>query len=121
MRKLLLSVTSLALLGALGAAPALAEAGWDHRALRSHHQAADRREPTLAPGEKRVGRILIGAPAGTSRAATPETLETATQRQWIQRGSFEGGGGGPAFNPPRVRAIRRDGTPGVSSRSSPGR
>ena len=119
MLKLLPLAPSLTLLGMLLAAPALADAGWDHRSMQSHHQATDRSEPQLAPGEKRVGRILIGAPATTS-AAVPETLETATQRQWIQRGSFTDGNPTPAFNAPRVRAGRYDGTPGASH-SSPSR
>jgi hypothetical protein len=119
-KKTLPLLTSLTLLGALAAAPALADAGWDHRAMQSHHQAADRVEPRLAPGEKRVGRILIGAPAATPNAAVPETLESATQRQWHQRSSFSDGGSGTKFNAPRVRAGRYDGTPGVSH-SSPGR
>jgi hypothetical protein len=120
MLKLLPLAPSLTLLGMLLAAPALADTGWDHRSMQSHHQATDRSEPQLAPGEKRVGRILIGAPATTSSAAVPETLETATQRQWIQRNSFGGGSPSPAFNAPRVRAGRYDGTPGASH-SSPSR
>lgn len=118
MLKLLPLAPSLTLLGVLVAAPALAESGWDHRSMQSHHQATDRAEPQLAPGEKRVGRILIGAPATTSRTGVPETLPTATQRQWIQRGSFTDANPRPAFNAPRVRASRHDGTPGVSRSSS---
>jgi len=120
MLKLLPLATSLTLLGTLATAPALADSGWDHRSMQSHHQATDRAEPQLAPGEKRVGRILIGAPATMSSAAVPETLDSATQRQWIQRSTFTDGGQTQTFNAPRVRAGRYDGTPG-SSRSTPSR
>ena len=120
MLKLLPLAPSLTLLGILVAAPALADAGWDHRSMQSHHQATDRAEPQLAPGEKRVGRILIAAPATTSSATVPETLGTATQRQWIQRSSFNDASPAPAFNAPRVQARRHDGTPGASH-SSPSR
>ena len=121
MLKLLPLACSLTLLGTLVAAPALADSGWDHRSMQSHHRTTDRPERELAPGEKRVGRILIGAPATTTSAAVPETLDSATQRQWIQRGSFSDGNPGPVFDAPRVRAGRYDGTPGVSHSSSPGR
>jgi hypothetical protein len=120
MLKLLPLAPSLTLLGILVAAPALADPSWDHRSMQSHHQATDRAEPQLAPGEKRVGRILIGTASATSRSSVPETLETATQRQWIQRGSFTDGTRAPTFNAPRVRAGRYDGTPGASH-SSPSR
>jgi len=120
MLKTLPLAPTLTLLGVLVAAPAFAETGWDHRSMQSHYQAEDRTERPLAPGEKRVGRIVIGAPATTSRVAVPETLETATQRQWIQRGSFSDGSRGPAFAAPRIQAGRHDGTHGVSH-SSPAR
>jgi len=89
MPKLLPLACSLTLLGVLVAAPALAD--WDHRSMRSHYKAEERTEPQLAPGEKRVGPILIGVPATTTRAAVPETLDSAAQRQRIQRGSFTDG------------------------------
>jgi hypothetical protein len=110
---------TLPLLALTLAAPALAES-WDHRAMQSHHTAVDRVEPRLAPGEKRVGRIVIGSAAESPSAQVPQTLGTATQRQWIQRGSFTDPNPNRAFNAPRVRAGRYDGTPGVSH-SSPGR
>lgn len=110
-----LPLAPLALLGAIAAPPAFAE-GWDHRAMQSHHQAVDRQEPRLAPGERRVGRIVIGT-AASRPSAVPETLEHATQRQWIQRGSFSGGNAGPAGSGKKIRASRHDGTPGVSHRS----
>jgi hypothetical protein len=118
MLKLLPLATSLTLLATFAAPPARADSGWDHRSMQSHHQATDRAEPQLAPGEKRVGRILIGAPATTPSAGVPETLPAATQRQWIQRGSFTEATPTPAFNAPRVRAGRYDGTPGASRSSS---
>jgi hypothetical protein len=120
MLKLLPLTPALALLGALAAAPALADSGWDHRGMQSHHRATDRQEPELAPGDKRVGRILIGAPATSPSAAVPETLDNHTQRQWVQRPSFSGPAPSLDFNAPRVRAGRHDNTPGVSH-SSPGR
>jgi hypothetical protein len=110
---------SFALFGFLAAAPASAE-GWDHRAMQSHHQSVDRAEPELAPGERRVGRIVIGAPAPSAGAGVPETLPSTTQRQWLQRSSFSGGPPSGAFNAPKVRAGRHDGTHGASH-SSPSR
>ena len=107
-----------ALAGLLAAAPALAGESWDHRAMQSHHQAVDRVERKLAPGEKRVGRIELGA-AASSSAQVPETLPTATQRQWIQRGSFND----PTPQAPsgtKIQAGRHNGTHGASH-SSPGR
>jgi hypothetical protein len=95
---------------ATGAGGAAAE-GWDHRGMQSHHQAVERSEPALAPGEVRIGRITIGAPA-PERAAVPDTLEQSTQRQWTQRASFEGAkAGGQAFHAPPIQASRNDGTP----------
>jgi hypothetical protein len=111
---------TLPLLALALAAPASADSGWDHRAMQSHHSAVDRAEPRLAPGEKRVGRIVIGSAAPSPSVQVPETLGVATQRQWIQRGSFSGPNPSPAFSAPRVRAGRYEGTPGVSH-SSPGR
>jgi hypothetical protein len=111
-----LPLAPIALLGMIAAAPALAE-GWDHRAMQSHHQAADRRAPQLAPGEQRIGRILIGTAASQPSAQVPETLESATQRQWIQRHSFSEASPAPAASTPRIQAGRHDGTPGVSHRS----
>jgi hypothetical protein len=115
-----LPLASPVLLLAALAAPALAGPGWDHRTMQSHHTAVDRVEPRLAPGEKRVGRIVIGSAAEGPSAQVPQTLDAATQRQWIQRGSFSDPTPNRAFNAPRVRAGRYDGTPGVSH-SSPGR
>jgi hypothetical protein len=105
---------SLVLLGALAAAPAFADPGWDHRTLQSHHQAADRAEPELAPGERRVGRIVIGAPAESS--AVPEQLRTTTQRQWTQ-GPLTGGPAQKAWSSRKISAGRYEGTPGASHRS----
>jgi hypothetical protein len=110
---------SFALLVGL-AAPAFSDPGWDHRAMQSHHQATDDAELELGPGERRVGRIVIGAPAESSRAGVPDTLDATTQRQWIQRGSFSGGPTTPSFNAPKIRAGRHDGTHGASH-SSPSR
>jgi hypothetical protein len=86
---LVLSIAAVLLLRA-GAASGDPAQGWDHRSLASHHDAVDRQEVPLAPGEKRVGRIIIGAPTA-SDAAVPDSLDTATQRQWVQRGSFNDG------------------------------
>lgn len=110
---------SFALLGAL-AAPAFADPGWNHRSMQSHHRATDGAELELGPGERRVGRIVIGAPAESSSAAVPDTLHTTTQRQWIQRNSFSGGEPTPGFKAPKIRARRHDGTHGASH-SSPSR
>lgn len=91
MPKLLPLAHSLALLGVLVAAPALAESGWDHRSMRSHFKAEERTEPQLAPGEKRVGPILVGVAATTTRAAVPETVDSAAQPERIQRDSSADG------------------------------
>jgi len=104
----------LAFAGLLAAAPALAADGWDHRAMQSHHTAVDRAPRELAPGETRVGRIEIGAVSST-RTEVPETLPTATQRQWIQRGSFTDGSAVPLRGAPRVKAGRSDGPRGSHS------
>jgi hypothetical protein len=61
---------------------------------------------------------VIGAPADGASGAVPATLERTTQRQWLQRSNFSGGPTTPAFNAPRVRAGRHDGTPGSSHSSS---
>jgi hypothetical protein len=108
---------SLALLGALAAAPAFADPGWDHRTMQSHHQATDRAAPELAPGERRIGRIVIGAPA--TATAIPETLRSTTQRQWMQ-GPLSGGPARAPWSSRKISAGRHDGTPG-SSHSSPSR
>ena len=111
MRKMLHLAPLLLLSGLLVAGAALAAEEWDHRGMQSHHQAVDRVEPKLAPGEKRIGRITIGAPAPAS-AAVPPTLSTATQRQWEQRGSFVGPSA-PSDGPsPRITAGRHENTPG---------
>jgi len=110
--KLLPLATSLALLGALGATAARADEAWDHRAMQSHHQDVDRAERPLAPGERRIGRITIGA-ISASPTSVPETIPSATQRQWVQRGSFGDSTPSPAFNAPRVQAARHDNTPGA--------
>jgi hypothetical protein len=107
---------SLAFLSAVAAGPALADSGWDHRAMQSHHEDSDRTELELAPGERRVGRIVIGTPATSPAAAVPETLPVTTQRQWVQ---------GPLSAPPvsapwssrSISAGRHNGTPGVSHSS----
>ena len=75
--------------------------------MQSHYQATEPAEQPLAPGEQRIGRIIVGAPA-PSRAAVPDTLEHTTQRQWLQRGSF-----GPARLP-----VAAAGAPGSEPRDS---
>jgi hypothetical protein len=111
-----LHLTSFTFAGLLAVAPALAAEGWDHRAMQSHHQAVDRAPRLLAPGETRIGRIEIGAT--TSSAKVPETLPTATQRQWIQRSSFSDGGRPAARGgAPRVKAGRSNGPRGSHSTS----
>ena len=67
-----------------------------------------------------MGRIVIGAPAERPRAGVPDTLHRTTQRQWIQRSSFSGGEPTPAFDAPKIRSRRYDGTHGASH-SSPSR
>jgi hypothetical protein len=116
MLKKLPLASSIAVLALLGAAPVLADPGWDHRSLASHHDTVDRAEVPLAPGEKRVGRIIIGTPAPAPDAAVPGTLPTATQRQWVQRNSFgdANAGSGP-LKAPRIQANRYDHTPGGRS------
>jgi hypothetical protein len=91
MPKLLPLAHSLALLFVLVAAPALAESGWDHRSMRSHYKAEERAEPQLAPGERRVGPILVGVAATTTRTAAPETVDSAAQQERIQRDSSTDG------------------------------
>jgi hypothetical protein len=110
---------SFVLLGALAAAPSLADSGWDHRTMQSHHQATDRAAPELAPGERRIGRIVIGAPAANPGAGVPDTLPATTQRQWIQ-GPLSGGPARMPWSSRKITAGRHDGTPGASH-SSPSR
>jgi hypothetical protein len=117
MPKLLPLPASLLLLGSLVAAPAVADPGWDHRALQSHHRATDAAEPELGPGERRVGRVVIGAPATST--AMPETLRSTTQRQWTQ-GPLTGGTARAPWSSRKINAGRYDGTPGASH-SSPNR
>ena len=117
MPKTLHLATTLTLFGILGAAAAFAGEEWDHRAMQSHHQDVDRVEQQLAPGEKRVGRITIGAPAPSS-TEVPETLHTATQRQWVQRSSFGPAAPGPTGNAPHLQAGRHEGVPGGHSTPS---
>ena len=119
MRKMLQLATPLTLSGLLVAAAALA-ADWDHRGMQSHHQAVDRVEPKLAPGERRIGRITIGAPAPTS-AAVPQTLSTATQRPWEQRSSFVGPTAPSTGATPRITAGRHENTPGSGVHSTASR
>jgi hypothetical protein len=111
---------SLAFFSALAAGPALADSGWDHRSLRSHRPTAtDRAEPELAPGERRVGRIVIGAPAASPGAAVPETLQTTTQRQWND-GPLSGNPVQVPWSSREISSRRHNGTHGASH-SSPGR
>ncbi len=117
MLKTLPLAPSFLLAGLLVAAPVLAAEAWDHRAMQSHHQAVDRVERPLAPGEKRIGRVEIGAVAPSS-AQVPETLPTSTQRQWLQRGNFTDTTPRESSSVPRIQAGRHDGTPGVSHSSS---
>jgi hypothetical protein len=87
--------------------------------MQSHHDAVDRAERPLAPGEKRIGRIEIGT-VSDSTHRVPESLPATTQRQWIQRSSFSGGTPTSNGGSPRIQAGRHAGTPGVSH-SSPSR
>ena len=116
MPKTLYLAPSFVLAGLLVAAPMLAAEGWDHRAMQSHHQAVDRVERPLAPGERRIGRVEIGT-ATPSTAQVPDTLPTATQRQWVQ-GSFTDPTPHTSSEPPRITAGRHEGTPGVTHSSS---
>jgi hypothetical protein len=118
MPKLLHRVPSFVLAGLLLAAPMRAAEAWDHRAMQSHHQAVDRVERPLAPGERRIGRVEIGTATSPS-TKVPDTLPRTTQRQWNQRTSFNESPP-PASSAPRIQGGRHEGTPGVSH-SSPGR
>ena len=77
----------LTLLIAASGPGAGAASAWDHRGMQSHHRSPAPAERPLAPGETRIGRITIGAPAASNRQ-TPDTLEHTTQRTWQQRTSF---------------------------------
>ena len=112
MPKTLHLAPSFVLAGLLVAAPMLAAEAWDHRAMQSHHQAVDRVERPLAPGERRIGRVEIGTVTPSS-TRVPDTLASATQRQWEQRGTFADSTPNTSGEAPRIQAGRHEGTHGA--------